>query len=104
LPHLRDGLIVDKVGHFRGSENPDTLNLPMPSGLKRLQREGDDHFITFSCCRREPYFATAKMGHPVVVVLSGRGHPAIKKTLILGSARSTPSPPKPLDPAHEVQG
>jgi REP-associated tyrosine transposase len=31
----------------------------MPSGLKRLQREGDDHFITFSCCRREPYFATA---------------------------------------------
>ena len=25
VPHLHDGLIVDKVGHFRGSENPDTL-------------------------------------------------------------------------------
>jgi len=59
VPHLRDGLIVAKVGHFRGSENPDTLNSPMPSGLKRLQREGDDHFITFSCYRREPYLATA---------------------------------------------
>ena len=30
----------------------------MPSGLKRFQREGDDHFITFSCYRREPYLAT----------------------------------------------
>jgi hypothetical protein len=30
VPHLRDGLIVDKVGHFRGSENPDTLTLPIP--------------------------------------------------------------------------
>jgi putative transposase len=48
-----------KVGHFRGSENPDTLNSPMPSGLKRFQREGDDHFITFSCFRREPCLATA---------------------------------------------
>jgi hypothetical protein len=26
---------------FRGSENPDTLNSPMPSGLKGYQREGD---------------------------------------------------------------
>jgi hypothetical protein len=25
VPHLRDGLIVAKVGHFRGSENPDIL-------------------------------------------------------------------------------
>ncbi|HEY1992993.1 MAG TPA: transposase [Edaphobacter sp.] len=31
----------------------------MPSGLKRFQREGDDHFITFSCYRREPHLATA---------------------------------------------
>jgi putative transposase len=31
----------------------------MPSGLKRFQREGDDHFITFSCYRREPYLASA---------------------------------------------
>jgi hypothetical protein len=51
VPHLRDGFIVAKVGYFRGSENPDTLNSPMPSGLIRLQREGDDHFITFSCYR-----------------------------------------------------
>jgi hypothetical protein len=28
VPHLRDGLIVAKVGHFRGSENPDTPNPP----------------------------------------------------------------------------
>jgi putative transposase len=31
----------------------------MPSGLKRFQREGGDHFFTFSCYRREPYLATA---------------------------------------------
>jgi hypothetical protein len=24
--------------------------------VRRFQREGDDHFITFSCYRREPYF------------------------------------------------
>ena len=30
----------------------------MPLGLKRYQREGDDHFITFSCYRREPHFVT----------------------------------------------
>jgi putative transposase len=61
VPHLRDGFIVDKVGHFRGSENPDTLNSPMPSGLERFQREGDDRFITFSCYRREPHLATAAL-------------------------------------------
>ena len=59
MPHLRDGIIVAKVGHFRGSEDPDTLNLPIPSGLKRFQREGDDHFITFSCYHREPYLAAS---------------------------------------------
>src|SRR5215469_7342078 len=31
----------------------------MPLGLKRYQQEGDDHFITFSCYRREAYFTTA---------------------------------------------
>ena len=31
----------------------------MPLGLKRYQYEGDDHFITFSCYRREAYFAEA---------------------------------------------
>ena len=30
MPHLRDGFIVAKVGYFRGSENPDTLNSPIP--------------------------------------------------------------------------
>ena len=30
----------------------------MPLGLKRYQQEGDDHFITFSCHNREPYFNT----------------------------------------------
>ncbi len=30
VPHLRDGFIVAKVGYFRGSENPDTLNSPAP--------------------------------------------------------------------------
>jgi len=29
----------------------------MPVGLRCFQQEGDDHFITFSCYRREPYFA-----------------------------------------------
>jgi putative transposase len=31
----------------------------MPLGLKRYQYEGDDHFITFSCYRREPYLTPA---------------------------------------------
>jgi putative transposase len=31
----------------------------MPSGLKRFQKEGDDHFITFGCYRREPHLANA---------------------------------------------
>jgi putative transposase len=30
----------------------------MPLGLKRYRHEGDDHFITFSCYRREPCFTT----------------------------------------------
>ncbi len=30
----------------------------MPLGLKRYDHEGDDHFTTFSCYRREPYFNT----------------------------------------------
>src|SRR5260370_8397844 len=30
----------------------------MPLGVKRYQHEGDDHFITFSCYCREPYFTT----------------------------------------------
>ena len=30
----------------------------MPLGLKRYQKEGDHHFITFSCYCREPYLNT----------------------------------------------
>lgn len=30
----------------------------MPAGLKRYQRTGDLHFLTFSCYRRRPYLAT----------------------------------------------
>jgi putative transposase len=30
----------------------------MPAGLKRYQTMGHDHFVTFSCYRREPYFDT----------------------------------------------
>jgi hypothetical protein len=30
VPHLRDGFIVAKVGHFRGSENPDNLARTIP--------------------------------------------------------------------------
>jgi putative transposase len=32
----------------------------MPRGLKRYQYEGDDHFITFSCYRRQPYLQTVQ--------------------------------------------
>ena len=40
----------------------------MPLGLRRYQREGDDHFITFSCFRREAYFATpdSKENSPIL--------------------------------------
>jgi hypothetical protein len=31
VPHLRDGLVVAKVGHFRESENPDTPKLTQAS-------------------------------------------------------------------------
>jgi putative transposase len=31
----------------------------MPLGLRRFQREGDDHFVTFSCYHREPYLGVA---------------------------------------------
>jgi hypothetical protein len=40
VPHLRDGLIVAKVGHFRGSENLDTLNSPMLLGPGRYHPIG----------------------------------------------------------------
>jgi putative transposase len=33
----------------------------MPLGLKRYRHEGDDHFITFSCYRREAYFTTTPL-------------------------------------------
>ena len=33
----------------------------MPRGLKRFQDSRQSHFITFSCRRRQPYFATAEL-------------------------------------------
>jgi putative transposase len=32
----------------------------MPLGLKRYQMMGHDHFVTFSCYQRRPYFRAAK--------------------------------------------
>jgi putative transposase len=32
----------------------------MPRGLRRLQQSGQSHFVTFSCYRRQPYFATVE--------------------------------------------
>src|SRR5271157_3374565 len=33
----------------------------MPRGLRRFQESGQSHFVTFSCYRRLPYFATPEM-------------------------------------------
>ena len=33
----------------------------MPTGLRRFQESGHSHFVTFSCYRRQPYFATAQL-------------------------------------------
>jgi hypothetical protein len=45
VPDLRDGFIVDKVGNFRGSENPETLNPIRALGLERYQQDGDSHSV-----------------------------------------------------------
>jgi hypothetical protein len=92
VPHLRDGFIVDKVGHFRGSENPDTLNSPMPSGLKRFQREGDDHFITLSCYRRERYLATAASKDTFLDSLELTQAPQLRSHRLRRDARACSSP------------
>ena len=33
----------------------------MPRGLRRFHESGQCHFVTFSCHRRRPYFATAEV-------------------------------------------
>jgi|ERR1022692_954394 putative transposase len=33
----------------------------MPRGLRRFHESGQSHFVTFSCYRRRPYFATAEV-------------------------------------------
>ncbi len=33
----------------------------MPRGLRRFHESGQSHFITFSCYRRQPYFASAEV-------------------------------------------
>jgi hypothetical protein len=47
VPHLRDNFIGDKVGHFRGSENPDTSKLthtarPQTKSKRRRRRHDLD--------------------------------------------------------------
>jgi putative transposase len=43
----------------------------MPSGLRRFQESGQSHFITFSCYRRRPYFATPELFDLFVLGLEG---------------------------------
>jgi hypothetical protein len=54
VPHLRDGFIVAKWVHLRGSENPDTLKLTLaarpPNGTVR------QHHSHFRNCSRK-YFS-----------------------------------------------
>ena len=38
----------------------------MPIGLSRLQHEGHDHFITFSCYERKPYLSDDHSKHIIV--------------------------------------
>jgi len=33
----------------------------MPRGLRRFQESGQSHFVTFSCYRRQPFFATPEL-------------------------------------------
>ncbi len=33
----------------------------MPRGLRRFHESGQSHFVTFSCYRRQPYFASAEV-------------------------------------------
>ncbi|HLX84173.1 MAG TPA: transposase [Terriglobales bacterium] len=33
----------------------------MPTGLRRFQESGQTHFVTFSCLKRRPYFASAAL-------------------------------------------
>jgi len=47
------------VGHFRGSENPDTVKSSHAVGPQAIPaRRRRPLFITFSCYRREAYFTT----------------------------------------------
>jgi putative transposase len=59
---MLDGLIV--MSGYRAKARPpppiSTYDNAMPPGLKRLQSEGDLHFITFSCHDRLPYLNPPK--------------------------------------------
>lgn len=33
----------------------------MPRGLRRFQESGQSHFVTLSCCHRQPHFATVEL-------------------------------------------
>ncbi len=41
----------------------------MPDGLRRYQHEGEDHFVTFSCYRREAYLGTPRARDVFLVCL-----------------------------------
>jgi putative transposase len=43
----------------------------MPSGLRRFQESGQSHFVTFSCDRRQPYFATPELFDLLALRLEG---------------------------------
>jgi putative transposase len=57
VPHLRDSLIVAKVG-IRATREPESLKFTHAPRVKAIPNEADDHFVTFSCFRREPYLST----------------------------------------------
>ena len=41
----------------------------MPRGLRRFQESGQSHFVTFSCCRRQPLFTTPELFDQFVICL-----------------------------------
>jgi hypothetical protein len=48
VPHLRDSLIVAKVGHFRGSENPATQNSPIRPVAQTMSKSRSHCIFVFA--------------------------------------------------------
>jgi REP-associated tyrosine transposase len=51
---LRPGIETDRTAHC--------MLVAMPARLVRYQQAGDNHFITFSCHRRQAYFVSPESG------------------------------------------